>query len=212
MITVENAVKNASEVLYNISFSMPPYEEERTGRYYLLEQRVFASALDKLQNLDDTCTKTTNIEFNKVLHKVLGTNGAFMGYYYKDGTRFMDRTMYFTKFLTDLSSLCQSAEFLKQKYLYGVDCYMVLMENKAVEVLQIPKQVATSTQDELMFMPFRMFKRNEPIRVKRVEDWQYTCLRYDPSELLSTLLFTVENGNITCRGDNSKWEDSAWGL
>ena len=124
----------------------------------------------------------------------------------------MDRTMYFTKFLTDLRSLCQSAEFLKQKYLYGVDCYMVLMENKAVEVLQIPKQVATSTQDELMFMPFRMFKRNEPIRVKRAEDRQYTCLRYDPSELLSTLLFTVENGNITCRGDNSKWEDSAWGL
>lgn len=57
MITVENAVKNASEVLYNISFSMPPYEEERTGRYYLLDQRVFASALDKLQNLDDTCKR-----------------------------------------------------------------------------------------------------------------------------------------------------------
>lgn len=213
MITVEDAVNRLYNELYNIGFSVPPYEEEVTGRYYILDSRVFSSALDRLQELCDICTKTDDAEFNKLTHKVLGTVAAFLYYYYKGGTRKIERVMYFAKVLLDIRSLYHCADFFKNRYIHGSDCYLVFMENRSKEALQFQDRTYSKQYDDVyMFMPLRLFKRGEPIMVKRVNDERYTYIPYNPNELISTLVFSVENEKICCRVDNSKWLDSAWGL
>ena len=214
MITTKEASDKIYQGLYNICFNMPQYDYYSNSGKYLLNQRIFEKSLDYLQNLADTCEKTNDSSFNKLVHKVLGTLASMLFYYYQGGTRYIDHLLYETKFMLDIESFYRAADFFKNRYIDDVDCYLVMMESDAREMLQIPiwDSLTRNYHDAYMVMPLRMFRRGELVKVKRVNDSEYTSFNYNPSHLISTIKFSVSNNKIIGQIDNSKWEDSAWNL
>lgn len=134
--------------------------------------------------------------------------------YYDGGTRFISRAMYETKFLLDQESIYQVADFFKTKYLLNEDCFLVLLENESNEVLQIPiwDKLTNKYNDAYMVLPLRLFMRGENVRVKRINDDKYKSFKYSPSQLISSIKFSISGDNIVGQVDNSKWEDAAWNL
>lgn len=122
--------------------------------------------------------------------------------------------MYETKFMLDIESFYRVGDFFKNKFVDGVDCYLVLMECDAREMLQIPiwDSLTRSYHDAYMIMPLRMFRRGELVKVKQANDNEYTSFNYNPSSLISTIKFSVSNNKIIGQIDNTKWEDAAWNL
>ena len=214
MITVNEASNKIYQGLYNICFNIPQYDYYSNSGKYLLNQRVFEQSLDSLQNLVDTCEKTNDLSFNKFVHKVLGTLGSMLFYYYQGGTRYIDYSMYETKLMLDIESFYRVADFFKNKFIDGVDCYLVMMESDVKEMLQIPiwDSLTRNYHDAYMIMPLCMFRRGELVKVKQANDSEYTSFNYNPSNLISTIKFSVSNNKIVGQVDNAKWEDSAWNL
>lgn len=200
--------------LYNLCFKVPPYDYYNDTGKYLLEQSFFEYALNIIQRLADNCTKTPNIEFNKIAHKMLGAIGAIIYTYYKKGTCFIDRAFYETKLLLDISSIYHVADFFDWKYNRDIDCYLIMLECDSADILQFPLWDSLTKKyiDTYMVTPICLFKRGEIIKVKRISDKEYKGFSYNPSQLISSLIFTVSNNSITAKVDNTKWSDSAWNL
>lgn len=214
MITVNEAANKIYQGLYNICFNMPQYDYYSNSGKYLINQRIIEQSLDSLQNLLDTCEKTNDSAFNKLVRKVLGTLGSMLFCYYQGGTRYIDYLTYETKFMLDIESFYRVGDFFKNKFIDGEDCYLVLMESDAREMLQIPiwDNLTENYRDAYMIMPLRMFRRGELVKVKQANDNKYTSFNFNPSNFISTIKFSVSNNKIVGRVDNTKWEDAAWNL
>lgn len=211
-LTVKEAANRLHEGLFNICFNIPQYDYYSNTGKYLINQSVFEQSLDSLQSLSDTCERTSDPSFNKLSHNVLGTLFAMLYYYYQGGTRYIDYAMYETKVLLDKESIYLASDFFRRKFVENEDCYLVLMESDERDMLQIPiwSDLTKSYHDSFMVMPLRLFRRGEQVKVKRMDDSEYTSFNYNPSNLISTIKFSVSNNKIVGQIDNSMWEDSAW--
>lgn len=202
------------EIARNLFFNCEKPISSGSSIVYLIKKDVVKDALDSIQFLCNICTTTSNPEFNKLAHKLLATVGTLLFYYYNRKDPYMDRYTYLYKFYLDIKSLENVATFFYHKFVLDIDCYLVMIETDLKDSLVFPMKESgrNNPKDTFAWMPICIFNRGDLLKIKRDTDDQYQCFNYSPSQLISTVKFSILDNKISGTVDNSKWTDSAWNL
>ena len=211
--TTQQAANKIYNELMKISLNRPlPNFDSPT--YIYIDKSKLEHNLDTVTQLINTCTNTSDTEFNKLATKLLRVAGTFLFDYFRRDTPYLDHLTYHQKFWLDMDSIKNVGEFFYSKYVSGRDCYLVLIETDLSDMLQIPVQELSDCppEDKWAVLPICLFNRGDTIKIKQFTDENYTRFNYNPSQLISTIKFSVVNNQISGTVDNSKWTDAAWNL
>ena len=182
-------------------------------KYIWRDKENLSQCLDYIQKITDTFTKTTDVEFNKTLYKLLSCVAAYPLYhFYAD--EYMDYIAHSGLVPKEIIEFRNIAYFIEEKYIKGSEIYLTaITSNKRLNPLGLDVYVESIGENRSIVLgTFFLAHKNKEILLTVFDEIYKKEFKLKPSHPLSSYRLNGYSNNFSYIENSNIWDDNNWDL